>query len=84
MAMEATHSEIRDGAMIMPAAALALLPQGVTLYMLTDSDKGTVTIYAKDPTELPNKDILDAFAQLHADTDWDSYTEPLPAKEGGQ
>lgn len=78
MTMKIAYAQILNDSMHMPAEVLAVLPQGVNLYLRTDPEKGTVTIYAKDPTDLPNKEIFDAFAELTADVNWETYTEPVP------
>ena len=78
MTIKTAYSTIKNGQLQVPDDALAILPQDIPLYFFIDSEKGTVTIYATDPTDLPNKELRAEFAELLADVDWHSYTEPVP------
>lgn len=78
MAITTAYSVIKDGQLQLPNDALGILPQGIPLYFFMDSEKGTVTIYAADPTDLPNKELRAEFAEVLADVDWRTYTEPVP------
>jgi hypothetical protein len=78
MTIKTAYSVIHDGQLQVPSEALSILPQGIPLYFFIDSEKGTVTIYAADPTDLPNKELRAEFAELVADVDWRTYTEPVP------
>ena len=78
MAIKTARAVIHDGQLQVPNEALSVLLQGIPLYFFIDSEKGTVTIYAKDPTDLPNKELRAEFAELVADVDWRTYTEPVP------
>ena len=70
MAIKTVYSAIHDDQLQVPNEALSVLPQGIPLYFFIDSEKGTVTIYAQDPTDLPNKELRTEFAELVADVDW--------------
>ncbi len=78
MTIKTAYSSIQNGQLCMPAEALSVLPQDLPLYFFIDSEKGTVTIYAKDPTDRPNQEVRAEFAELIADVDWRTYTEPVP------
>lgn len=75
--IKTTYAAIKNGTLQVPVEALDILPQEIPLYFFIDSEKGTVTIYATDPTDLPNKELRAEFAELVADVDWRSYTEPV-------
>ncbi len=81
MTVKIAYASIQDGQLQMPAAALEFLPQGTPLFFFIDSEKGTVTIHAKDPNDLPNKEIWAEFTDLVADVDWRTYTEPVPEEQ---
>ena len=76
--MEIVYCEIIDGQLQLPKEALAVLPEGVKLCLLVDSEKGRVTIHAQDPTELPNKWYFDEMASEMADVDWREYYDAQP------
>lgn len=78
MTIKTVYSMIQKGQLQVPEEALAVLPQDTPLYFFIDSEKGTVTIYASDPTVHPNKEVRAEFAELMADVDWRTYTEPVP------
>ncbi len=78
MTISTAYSVIQSGQLQMPAAALEMLPHDTPLFLFIDSEKGVVTIYAKDPTDLPNKEIREEYAALFADVDWRTHTEPPP------
>lgn len=78
MTIATAYSTISNGQLQLPSEALAILPQDIPLYFFMDSEKGTVTIYAADPTDLPNEELRAEFAELVADVDWRTYTEPVP------
>jgi hypothetical protein len=78
--MKECYSEILGGNMAMPPEVLEILPQGKKLYIYTDSERGTVAICAKDPANLPNKWYFDAMAEMHAEENWDAYSEPVAPK----
>ncbi len=78
MTIQDAYSQIIDNKIIMPAEALAVLPQGVRLYMMVDTERGRVTIYAKDPSILPNTALLAELAELSNDQDWETYYRPVP------
>lgn len=50
MEMAIVYGEITNGCLILPPEALAILPSDTKLYMVTDPERGIVTIRAKDPT----------------------------------
>jgi hypothetical protein len=78
MTMKECYSEILNNTMVMPPEVLEILPLGKKLYIYTDSERGTVTICAKDPADLPNKWYFEAMAEMHAEENWDTYSEPVP------
>lgn len=78
MTIKTAYAAIKNGQIQLPVEAMELLPQDIPLYFFVDSEKGTVTIYAKDPTVLPNPEVWAEFTDLVADVDWRTYTEPVP------
>jgi hypothetical protein len=48
MTAKVVYAEIVDGRLVLPPEAQAILPSGVPLYMVVDTDKERVTVYAHD------------------------------------
>ena len=71
-------ARIENGLMQMPPEVLEVLPQGMELFIRTDSEKGRITIYAKDPGDLPNKWFFEELDALAEGEDWEKYSEPVP------
>lgn len=69
---------IVNGIMQIPPEVLEVLPQGVELMIHTDIEKGRVTIYAKDPADLPNKWFFAELDALAEGEDWEKYSKPVP------
>jgi hypothetical protein len=90
--MKIVYGEIVDGRLILPPEALEILPTGTKLYMVTDPERGIVTVRAKDPGAPQNEEFLDALAKLNDNLPLDEYTAPVPESslrwkkndEGGQ
>lgn len=76
--MTIAYSQILDGNMRIPDEVLEVLPQGVDLYMRIDSEKGRVVIYAKDPTDLPNREIFEAYLEASAELALETEMEAVP------
>ncbi len=76
--MKIVYSEVLNGCLQLPDEALAVLPQGVRLCLLIDSEKGRVTVHAQDPTVLPNQWYFDEMAAEMADVDWREYYDAQP------
>ena len=79
--MKECYAEIQNGNMVMPAEVLDILPQGCKLYMCTDSERGTVTIFTKDPSDLPNKWFFKALDEFAEGQSWDEYSKPIAAED---
>ena len=79
MVMKSLLAQIVDGRLILPDEALAMLPVGVPLRVITDSERGTVCIFAKDPMAVsPQTDeLMDALAGLSEGLTWDEYSAPV-------
>ena len=81
MTMKQCYATIEGGMMKLPDEVLEILPQGTRLYMRTDPEKGTVLIYAEDPTDRskwPNQDYMAEMRDLMADENWEEYSKPVP------
>ena len=52
-----------------------MLPTGTQLRIITDSERGTVCVYAKDPTVLSpeTEQFMDSLAELSADRTNEQY-----------
>ena len=81
MAMKTAFAEIVDGRLILPAEALAVLPGNTRLFVIADSEKGTVSIYARDPMNRGAQELLDALSELNDGLTLDEYTEPVSDNE---
>lgn len=78
MSFKKCFAKIENGLMQMPPEVLEVLPQGMELFIRTDIEKGRITIYAKDPTDLPNNWFFEELDALAEDEDWEKYSEPVP------
>jgi hypothetical protein len=80
--MKICRVEIIDDKVTLPQEILDILPQGQQLYARTDTEKGTVIIYANDPTVLKNKWYFDEMAKEMENVDWREYYDdgPIPPK----
>jgi len=79
MVMKSLLGEIVDGRLLLPADAIAILPAGVPLRVITDSERGTVSIFAKDPTVLSpqTEELMDALAGLSEGLSPQEYSAPV-------
>jgi hypothetical protein len=77
MSTKVVYAEIVDGRLVLPPEAKAILPSGTPLYMVVDTDKQRVTVYAKDLRKIPNEELLDSLADLNADMTTEEYTRPI-------
>ncbi len=75
MVMKSLLAEVVDGRLVLPDEALEMLPVGMQLRVVTDSEKGTVCVYAKDPTVLSPDTLrfMDALAELSEDSTNEEY-----------
>lgn len=78
MEMKIVFGEISNGRLILPPEALAILPSDTKLYMVTDPERGIVTIRAKDPTAPQNEEFLEALAALNENLTLEEYIAPVP------
>ena len=83
MTMKIAYAEISAGQLVLPADALAVLPSGERLYVLIDSERATVSIHARDPAALleRNKDFLQSLAGLNEGLSLEDYTRPSSDKK---
>jgi hypothetical protein len=83
MTTNVAYAEIRDGQLVLPADALAILPTDGRLYVLIDSERGTVSIHARDPAALleRNQEFLQSLADLNEGLTLEEYTRPSPDKK---
>lgn len=79
MVMKSLLAEIVDGRLVLPEDALAMLPAGAPLRVITDSERGTVCIFAKDPMAATpqTEELMDALAGLSEGLTWDEYSAPV-------
>jgi hypothetical protein len=79
MTMKSLLAEIVDGQLVLPADAIALLPSGIPLRVITDSERGTVCIFAKDPSVLSSQteELMDALAELNEGLSLEQYSAPV-------
>ena len=79
MVMTSLLAEIVDGRLVLPDEALAMLPAGSSLRVITDSERGTVCIYAKDPMMLSpqTEEMMDALAALSEGLTQEEYFAPV-------
>lgn len=78
MTIKHCYGEIIAGKLVLPAEALEVLPEQVKLYMVVDSEWGTVTTHATDPSQPKHPELFDALADLNAELTLDEYTAPVP------
>jgi len=83
MVMKTMLAEIVDGRLMLPEDAIALLPPGTPLRVITDSERGTVCIFAKDPMTLSpqTEELMDALAALSEGLTWEEYSAPVSEDE---
>ena len=87
MTMKICRVEIVAGKAVFPQEILDVLPEGQRLYARTDTESGTVIIYANDPTVLKNQWYFDAMAKEMENVDWREYYDaglPPPKHLGEQ
>lgn len=79
MVMKSLLGEIVDGQLLLPADALAILPAGVPLRVITDSERGTVSVFARDPGALSprTEQLMDALAGLSEGLSLEDYLAPV-------
>lgn len=79
MVMKSLLAEIVDGRLVLPEEALALLPVGAALRVITDSERGTVCIYAKSPKSVSpqTEELMDALAALSEGLTWEECSAPV-------
>jgi hypothetical protein len=79
MSMKSFLAEIVDGCLVLPAEAMALLPAGIQLRVITDSERGTVCIFAKDPMALSpqTEELMDALVELSEGLTTEEYSAPV-------
>jgi len=80
MVMKSLIAEIVDGRLVLPEEALALLPPGTPLRVITDSEKGTVCIYAKESPVLSTqyREMVSALDELNDGLTQEEYFKPVP------
>lgn len=94
MIMKRAYGRIEGDHLILPPEVLEILPKGGQVYMVTDSERGCVTAFSKDLTNLGDPELFAALAQLNAGQSAEEYLQPVPpeqlqrrkrkANEGGQ
>ncbi|PTT87883.1 hypothetical protein DBR42_10795 [Pelomonas sp. HMWF004] len=79
MGMKSLIAEIVDGRLVLPPEAIAMLPSGTQLRVITDSERGTVCIFAKDPMALSpqTEELMDALAELSDGLTPEEYSAPV-------
>ena len=79
MVMKSFLGGIVDGRLVLPADAIAILPAGIQLRVITDSERGMVSIFAKDPSALSpqTEELMDALAGLSEGLSLEEYSAPV-------
>jgi hypothetical protein len=79
MVMKSLLAKVVDGHLVLPEEALAMLPAGALLRVVTDSERGMVCVFAKDPmTVSPQTEkLMDALAELSEGLTWEEYSAPV-------
>jgi len=80
MVMKSLLAEIVDGRLVLPDDALALLPTGTRVRVITDSERRTVCIHGKDPMaplSPQTQALLDALGELSAGSSEEDYFAPV-------
>lgn len=79
MSMKSLLAEIVDGRLVLPPEAMAMLPSGTPLRVITDSARGTVCVFAKDPMALSpqTEELMDALAELSDGLSLEEYSAPV-------
>lgn len=79
MSMKSLLAEIVDGRLVLPPEAMAMLPSGTPLRVITDSERGTVCIFAKDPMAVSpqTEELMDALAELSEGLTPEEYSAPV-------
>jgi hypothetical protein len=80
MALKSSLAEIVDGRLVLPDDALALLPTGTPVRIVIDTERKTVSVYAKDPMAPLSPDseaFLDALGELSAGSTDEEYFAPV-------
>jgi len=77
--MKSLLAEIVDGRLTLPVEAVSLLPVGVPLRVITDSERGTVYVFAEDPSALSpgTEELMDALAELSEGLSLEAYSAPV-------
>lgn len=79
--MKIAFADLVDGRLILPPEALACLPAAGRLFVLVDSDKGTLTVHAVDPRAKPDEALMQSLDALNEGLTLDEYTKPLSPDE---
>ena len=79
MGMKRLLAGIVDERLVLPAEAMAMLPSGTQLRVITDSERGTVCIFAKDPMALSpqTEELMDALVELSEGLTTEEYSAPV-------
>lgn len=72
-------AEMVNGRLVLPEEAVAILPAGVPLRVITDSERGTVCVFAKDPEVLSpqTEELMNALAELNEGLTLEEYSAPV-------
>ncbi len=83
MVMKSLLAERVDGRLVLPADAVAMLPAGVPLRVIIDTERETVCIFAKDPTLLSpqTEELMDALAELNEGLTLEAYSAPVAEED---
>ena len=80
MVMKSLQAVIVDGRLILPEEALAMLPTGAQLRVITDSERGTVCIHARESPVLSAqyREVAEALDELNEGLTQEDYFKPVP------
>jgi hypothetical protein len=86
MVMKSLLAEWVDGQLVLPAEALELLQTAAPVRVVTDSERGTVTLFRTDPMRLKTQTegVMDALAELHQGLKLDQHAPPVEASRKGR
>ena len=73
MVMKRVYGKIEGDHLILPPEVLEILPKDGPVYMVTDSERGSVTAFAKDLPNLGNPELFSALAELNAGQSEEEY-----------
>ncbi len=81
MAMKRVYGRIEGDRLILPPEALEILPKEGEIYMITDSERGSVTAFAEDLGKIGDPTLYESLAALNEGLSEEDYLRPIPAEQ---